>query len=173
MEHICLDMFKALDKKFDLKLPTESTVPTTNPDNMGPLRCSCHENSRFWSSCSTASESFARQRWTCVLVFSKFNLTSWVLAKQRLHMVNKNILPRTSCPTFFPVDDVSTYAGLLYVLSRDCWEGLVFVQAFWVCLKIDYVLPATWQFIRKWWDNDEKPDHWKIDGLAYFQTNPF
>lgn len=87
------------------------------------------------------------------------SLTSWVLAKKRLHMVKKHILPRTSCPTFFPVDDVSTYAGLLYVLSRDCWEGLVF-------------LPPTWQFIRKWWDNDEKPDHWKIDGLAYFQTNP-
>lgn len=106
-------------------------------------------------------------------VFWCASLTSWVLAKKRLHMVNKNIPPRTSCPTFFLVDDVSTYAGLLYVLSRDCWEGFVFVQAFWVCLKMDYVLPPTWQFIRKWWDNDEKPVHWKIDGLAYFQTNPF
>ena len=56
------------------------------------------------------------------------SLTSWVLAKIRLHMVNKNILPRTSCPTFFPVDDVSAYAGLLYVLSRDCWEGLFFFK---------------------------------------------
>ena len=63
-------------------------------------------------------------------VFWCASLTSWVLAKKRLHMVNKNIPPRTSCPTFFLVDDVSTYAGLLYVLSRDCWEGLFLFKPF-------------------------------------------
>ena len=94
---------------------------------------------------------FARQRWTCVLVVdpemstsNKFNLMSVGRTQKVKHILLYQDLPRTSCSTFFPVD-VCFYMPV----CRTCCLGTAGrgwpEQAFWVCLRMEYALPPTWQ----------------------------
>ena len=142
--------------------PLNPTVPTTNPDNMGPLRCSCHENSRFWSSCSTASESFARQRWTCVLVFSKFNLMS-VGKKKTSHgqqkYTNAHIMSHVlSCRWCFyvcwsavrPVQGLLGGVGFCSSLLGVSENGLRFTAHMAIHQKM----------MRQWWETRPLENRW-------------